>query len=265
VTAHETRPAAGRLVIDASYAGLPELAHGGYVAGLLTAALGADSSRVNLRRAIAPARALQLTRTGAAEIELHGDGELLADGVAAEVLLDVPPLVAPADALAAARRFPDPIHHPVPGCVVCGPAHPRGLRIFPGPVTGRALVAALWVPPARLADDSGALPDALVAAALDCPQLWALMVHAPAASRDRVVTAVLETRLDDRVIAGEPHVVMGWPIGRDGRRRLAGAAIVGPDGGLRAAGRQTAAVVGGWGVPLGRDHWDAALAGDARR
>jgi hypothetical protein len=264
VTAHDTRPATGRVVIDAAYAGLPELAHGGYVAGLLTAALGGESSRVQLRRPIPTGRPLQLARAGGGEIELRGDGELLADGVAAEVLLDVPPAVTPAEARAGTRRFPGPAHHPVPGCVGCGPAHPRGLRIFPGPVTGRAVVAALWVPPARLASAGGALPDELVAAALDCPQLWALMVHAPAASRDRVVTAVLETRLDDRVVAGEPHVVMGWPIGRDGRRLLAGAAILGPDGGLRAAGRQTAAVVGDWGVPLGRDHWGAALADSSR-
>ena len=32
-------------------------------------------------------------------------------------------------------------------------------------------------------------------------------------------------------------------------------AIFGPSGELCAAGRQTAAVVGGWGVPLGRNHW----------
>ena len=69
---------------------------------------------------------------------------------------------------------------------------------------------------------------------------------------------MLETRLEHRSRAGEPHVVIGWPIGRDGRRWLAGAAIFGPDGELCAAGRQTAAVVGGWGVPLGRDRWGAA-------
>jgi tryptophan synthase alpha subunit len=40
----------------------------------------------------------------------------------------------------------------------CGPAHPGGLRIFPGPVSGRALVAALWEPPARLAGERGELP-----------------------------------------------------------------------------------------------------------
>ena len=33
--------------------------------------------------------------------------------------------------------------------------------------------------------------------------------------------------------------------------------ILGPDGELCAAGRQTAVAVSGWGVPLGRDHWSA--------
>jgi hypothetical protein len=109
---------------------------------------------------------------------------------------------------------------------------------------------------AFLAERAGA-PRELVCAALDCPQLWALMVHAPATSRERVVTVVLETRIEQRVTAGEPHVVIAWPIGRDGRHRLAGAAILGPRGELCATGRQTAAVVDGWGVPLGRDHWAA--------
>ena len=261
MTAHErTRTSAGPLVIDAAYAGLPDLAHGGYVAGLLTGALAADSSRVRLRRPILPAQALRLERPRPGEVELYGDAGLLADGVAADVLLDLPAPVAPAEARAAARRFPGRARHPFPHCLACGPAHPRGLHVFPGPVTGRSLVAALWVPPVALAGADGHLPPELVAAALDCPQLWALMVHAPPESTDRVVTAVLETRLEQPVAAGEPHVVMGWPIGRDGRRWLAGAAILGPDGAVRAAGRQTAAVVAGWGVPLGRDRADGVAA-----
>jgi len=261
VTAHERERTPSRsLEIGAAYAGLPGITHGGYVAGLLTAALAAESSRVRLRRPVPPAQALRLERPGPAEVELHGDAGLLADGVAAELLLDVPEPVAPAEARPATRRFPGRTHHPYPGCLCCGPAHPRGLHVFPGPVSGRRLVAALWVPPAQLADDRGELPSELVCAALDCPQLWALMMHAPAGSSDRVITAVLETRLEGPVAAGEPHVVMGWPIGRDGRRWLAGAAILGPDGELRAAGRQTAAVVGGWGVALGRDRWATGVA-----
>jgi len=245
------------LVIDAAYSGLPEMAHGGYVAGLLTAALAADGSRVRLRRPVPTARPLRIERSSVAAVELHGPDGLLADGVDTDVLLDVPDPVAPAEALRATGRFPGTAHHPFPGCLCCGPAHPRGLRVFPGPVSGRAVVAALWVPPAQLAGGRAELPRELVCAALDCPQLWALMVHVPAATSDRVVTAVLETRIEQSVTAGEPHVVMAWPIGRDGRRRLAGAAIFGPRGELCAAGRQAAAVVGGWGLPLGRDHWAA--------
>jgi hypothetical protein len=248
-----------QLVIDPAYAGLPELAHGGYVAGLLTAILATDSSRVRLRRPVPPARELRLERPGPGHVELNGDAGLLADGVHMDVVIEVPEPVAPAEARAASARFPGAAHHPFPRCVCCGPAHPTGLRVFPGPVSGRAIMAALWVPPEQLADNHAALPRELVCAALDCPQLWALMYHAPATTRDRVVTAVLETRLEHRVTAGEPHVVMGWPIGRDGRRWLAGAAIFGPAGELCAAGRQTAAIVDGWGVPLGRDHWATPL------
>jgi hypothetical protein len=244
-----------QLLIDAAYVGLPEIAHGGYVAGVLTAALATDSSRVRLRRAVPSARALRLERPGPGAVELHDGGGLLADGVEADVLLRIPERIAPAEARAASQRFPGMAHHPFPGCLCCGPEHARGLRIFPGPVSGRALVAAHWVPPEQLADDRGELPPELICAALDCPQLWALMVHAPATTSDRVVTTMLETRIEQRVAAGEPHVVIAWPIGRDGRRWLAGAALFGPSAELCAAGRQTAAVVGGWGVPLGRDHW----------
>ena len=252
---------AGPLVIGAAYAGLPDLVHGGYVAGLLTGALRAESSRVHLRRPVPPAQPLRLERPRAGEVELYGDAGLLADGVAADVLLDLPAPVAPAEARAAAGRFLRRARHPFPACLACGPAHPHGLHVYPGPVAGRSLVAALWVPPPALAGPAGELPRELVAAALDCPQLWALIVHAPPETTDRVVTAVLETRLERPVVAGEPHVVMGWPIGRDGRRWLAGAAILGPDGSLCAAGRQTAAVVGGWGVPLGVDGADRVAAG----
>ena len=44
--------AAGELRIDPGRAGLPELAHGGYVAGMLSAALAAESTHVRLRRPV---------------------------------------------------------------------------------------------------------------------------------------------------------------------------------------------------------------------
>jgi hypothetical protein len=249
---------ARELLIDASRAGLPELAHGGYVAGVLAAALAADSVRVRLRRPVPTGRPLRIERPAEGQAELHDDGGLLAEAVAAEVLLHLPDPVGPAEAEAASRRFPGAAHHPFPDCLACGTRHPDGLRVLPGPVSGRALVAAHWVPPAGLAGRDGILPPELASAALDCPALWALMVHAPPESPDRVVTSTLEIRLERPVLAGAPHVVMAWPIGREGRRRMAGAAILGPDGALCAASRQTTAVVDGWGVPLGRDRWSSS-------
>ena len=227
------------------------------MAGTLSAALAAESTRVRLRRPVPTGRSLRVVRPAPGLAELHDGDGLLADAAATDVLIQVPPVVTPEEALAASHRFPDAAHHPIPGCLVCGPAHASGLHVTPGPVSGRAVVAAHWVPAAAHAGRDGTLGPELVGAALDCPQIWALMLHVPPATPDRVVTSVLETRLEAPVRAGAPHVVMGWPIGRDGRRWLAGAAIVGPDGELCAAGRQTAAVVGGWGVPLGRDHWSS--------
>ena len=49
-------------------------------------------------------------------------------------------------------------------------------------------------------------------------------------------------------------VLLTIPIESNIANHIAGAAIFGPSGELCAAGRQTAAVVGGWGVPLGRNH-----------
>jgi hypothetical protein len=91
-------------------------------------------------------------------------------------------------------------------------------------------------------------------ASLDCPQLWSLIHAAPPESRDRVVTGALATRLERPVTPGEPHIVLGWPIAREGRMLLAGGAVVTGDGELCAIGRQTA-VLTSWGITLGMDHW----------
>jgi hypothetical protein len=247
-------------VIDPRFCGLPEIAHGGYVAGVIAAALGGASTEVRLRRPVPPGRHLSLERADPELVELRDGEALLADGAPAELSLDVPPPVTLEEAKAASMRFPGLHGHLFPGCFGCGPARGAGdgLRMFAGPVAGRRLVAAPWVPAAEAADAAGQVPGELVWAALDCPQLWSLMLHVPAATPDRVVTAALATRLEQPVVAGEPHVLIAWPIGRDGRTWLAGAALFGPGGELCAVGRQTAAIAG-WGVPLGRARWGQVM------
>jgi acyl-coenzyme A thioesterase PaaI-like protein len=251
-------PQQQQVVIGRRFDGMPGIAHGGYLAGLLAATLDEASAEVRLRRPVPTDRPLTLARAETEAIELRDDKVLFAEGAPAELSLDVPLPVTLAQAERASRRFPGLHTHPFPDCLVCGGARTAGdgLRVFPGPVAGRRLVAASWVPAPELANGVGQVPSELVWAALDCPQLWSLMVHAPAASPDLVVTAALNTRLGNPVLAGEPHVVIGWPIGRNGRGWLAGAAVIRPDGELCAVGRQTAAVTS-WGVPLG---WQRRMA-----
>ncbi len=241
------------VVIDHRFQGLPEVAHGGYVAGLMARALGARGVEVRLRRPVRTGRALRLERRDGGAAELLDGEALLAEAAPAAPEIAVPRPVSMLEASAAARRFLGAEDHPAPGCVVCGTEREAGdgLRVFPGPVAGRRLVAAPWTPPAELADEAGAVPPELVSAAFDCAQLWALIAHAPPGTRDLVLTAGLELVLGRPVLAGQPHVLVGWPIGREGRAWLAGAALFALDGELCAAGRQRAALAS-WGLSLGR-------------
>jgi hypothetical protein len=247
----DPQPLQPSIVVHDKFGGLPGLAHGGYLAGTMATALGAAEAEVRLRRPVPTGQALDIARTGDDAVELrHGD-TLLARGKRTELSIDAPAPVAPAEAEAASNRFLGRHRHVFPECFVCGTSRAAGdgLRIFPGPVDGRGLVAAPWVPPG-----DGAVPDQLVWAAFDCAQLWSLIATAPADTTDRVVTAALETRIEQPVAAGVPHVVIGWPIGRDDRTWVAGAALFRPGGELCAVGLQRAAVAT-WGVPLGRAHW----------
>jgi hypothetical protein len=238
-------------VFDDEFSGLPDLAHGGYMAGVMATALGAAEAEVRLRRPVRTGRALDLVHTADEAVELRDGDTLLARAAHTDLALDVPAPVTPADAQMAADHFLGRHRHVFPGCFVCGTgrAEGDGLRIFPGPVEGRGVVAAPWLPPG-----DGVVPDRLVWAAFDCAQLWALITHAPADTTDRVVTASLATRIDRPVVAGDPHVVVGWPIGRDDRGWVAGAALFTAGGELLAAGRQRAAVTT-WGIPLSRADW----------
>jgi hypothetical protein len=239
-------------VVESRFCGLPDIAHGGYVAGVMATALGAAEAEIRLRRPVRPGRALGLVHAGDEAVELWDGDTLLARAARTDLSLDVPAPVALGHAEAASKGFLGRHRHLFPGCFVCGTerAAGDGLRIFPGPVAGRRLVAAPWVPPGQ-----GFVPNELVWAAFDCAQLWSLVAHAPPNTTDRVVTAALATRIEHPAVAGEPHVVVAWPIGRDDRAWVAGAALFGPGGELRAAGRQTAAIAT-WGIPLSRTRWN---------
>ena len=92
--------------------------------------------------------------------------------------------------------------------------------------------------------DGNVLPE-FVWAVLDCPTYFALYMDG---ELPMSVLARLTARIDGPVAAGREHVVIAWPIERDGRKHHAGAAVLSSDGealavahALLIAPRETAA------------------------
>lgn len=224
------------LTIDPRFNGPPDSGHGGYVCGLVAGLLDGPA-RVRLHRPPPLGRGLTVRRAGDGVSLLDGE-TLVATGAPAVVDVAVPAAVAFDAAERASREYPGFREHVFPGCFACGTARAPGdgLRIFPGPVAARDLVAAPWVPDASLVDGRGGVRPEFLWAALDCPSGWAPIVAAGGAP---MLLGELAARLDGPVRAGERCVVLGWTLGGEGRKRLAGAAIFGEDRTPRAVARAT--------------------------
>jgi len=165
----------------------------------------------------------------------HGD-DLVAQTRPAQVA--APTLAPPSyeEAIEASRRCVGFAHHPFPTCFVCGPQRGRGdgLRIFPGRLTDRELVAAPWVPEDSLGAEGGIVRPEFMWAALDCPGWFASLTHARIA-----LLGELTAHVDRRVHVGESCLAIGWHIGSRGRSHEAGTALYDEDGELCGFARAT--------------------------
>jgi hypothetical protein len=234
-------PASGAtVVIPGRFNGPPASAHGGYSGGVVAGVLDAPAAEVTLRSPPPLDRRLEVERNEEGVELRRDDGSLVAEGHAIETLeLHVPEPVALGCAHEASHRYPLREGHPFPTCFVCGPgrADHDGLEIFTGPVLGReALYASRWTPAAEWADASGEVRGEILWAALDCPSAigasWFGGFDGPTSVLGR-----LSASLEAPVAAGEPHVIVAWPIRHDGRKRHAGTAILGSDGSVKARAR----------------------------
>ena len=131
-----------------------------------------------------------------------------------------------AEAEAGASAYPGHVDHPFPGCYVCGPAHPDGLRIFPGPV-GVGRTAAPFVAPA-----DSCVPT--VWAALDCPGGWAVLAPGRPYLLGRITATVAALPTP-----GQRHIVVGELVSASGRKAEVRTALYDPHGRLLAAARAT--------------------------
>lgn len=227
------------ITIERRFCGPPGSANGGYAAGVAAAQLaGAGVVEVTLRSPPPLDRPIEVVREGERAILREG-AQLVAEVAPARMEIEPIAPVGFEEAEAAARRFPWFERHPFPGCFVCG--HQRaegdGLRIFPGPVEGRPVAAAPWVPDASLAGEDGRVRSEIVWSVLDCPAWFGIRCFH--AWEGRALLGRLAAEIREAPRAGERCVCVGWFVGREGRKGYAGSALFGEGGELRALGRST--------------------------
>jgi hypothetical protein len=211
------------MIIPARFNGPPGSANGGYAAGIFSEALGGGFEVTLLRP---PPLDTQLEIVGD---ELREGDVPVARARRALVPVETPEPVPVADAEEASARYAGFERHAYPTCFTCGPEREDGLRIFAGPVAGRkGIVAAPWTPAEHVRPE-------IVWAALDCPAGWAVDDF----QREGVLLGTMAAAIGSLPEPGATHVVAGWRIGEDGRKRFAGSALWSADGELLARARST--------------------------
>lgn len=228
------------LVVDPRFCGPPEVANGGYVAGLLARELDGPVE-VSLRAPTPLATPLDIAVDASGARTLLHAGLELARAARAELALELRPPPPAAEIAARAGGCRAMRTHPFPGCFVCGPnrATGDGLRVFPGMVAASDAVAALWTPDLSLCDARGRVAPEFLWAALDCPSAFPLLESEASRALEPMVLAKLCVALDGELNGGETARLVAWPIAQEGRRGTAGAAIYGESGHLVGRARAT--------------------------
>jgi hypothetical protein len=224
------------IVIDARFNGPPGSANGGYACGVVARQLGGGAVEVRLRRP--PPLGRPLRWDGAA---LRDGEDVVVEGARVPPAEAGPPDDVPApvpleDARAATGSYPGLSRHPYPTCFGCGPerAPGDGLRISPGAVPGRPLVASAWTPHSSVVVD-GEVPLEVAWAAHDCTGGWAALGDV----EGRYVLGTMRGAVTARPVPGEPHVVTGWRRGEEGRKLYCASSLRTAAGELLGWSQQT--------------------------
>ncbi len=210
------------------FCGPPGSGNGGYATGMLGKHVGREVE-VTLKRPIPLDESLQVLVDERGSATLDHLGTEIASARPAELEIDTPDAVSFSQASVARSTFPGFKTHPFPGCFVCGIGRclDDGMCLFTGPV-GEGLVASSWVPSAEFASPEGFVAPELICSALDCPGAWALIhrygIEGP------MVLGRMTYRLECPIRAGGRYVVMGWALGREGRKTFCGTAVYDADG-----------------------------------
>ncbi|HVL58044.1 MAG TPA: hypothetical protein VM491_16225 [Burkholderiaceae bacterium] len=213
---------AERLVISERFCGPPGTGNGGYVCGRLARHVGIAAA-VRLRAPAPLGRELRIEADGGQARLMH-DAQTIAEARPATLDVAAPEPISFERATEAAAGYLGFRRHAFPRCFVCGPerAAGDGLRIFPGALSQRPLVASPWVPDPTLADEDGRVRSEFLWSALDCSGGFAVL---PVPEGKAIVLGELSARISGTVAPGERCTVAGWLLGVDGRKRRAGSAV----------------------------------------
>jgi hypothetical protein len=224
------------IVIDPAFEGPPASAHGGYACGVLASYLSADAE-ITLRRPVPLGTGLRLAQSNG-RLALQDRDDLIAEGASTRLEDRTPAPPTFAEALAATASFPGLHSHPYPRCVGCGTGRNDtvALRIFPGPLVARELLAAVWYPSSDAIADGTVKPE-FAWAALDCPGGWAAS-HFGRSDRPAVLGR-MAARLLPTIAAQSAYIVVGWLESVAGRKLAAGSALYTRDGVAQGFSRQT--------------------------
>lgn len=179
---------------------------------------------------------LQLRRSEVG-VELFENNVLVAEARRARIALEPPEPPSYEEAKAASRRFRGFRSHCFPSCFVCGPdRHPGdGLRIFPGLIDGRDLVASPWIPDSSLASATGLVSAEFLWAALDCPGAFAF----PEPAQGVVLLGEFQVDLLGDVSVDERCVLVAYELDHHGRKHHTATALFGEAGACLGLGLGT--------------------------
>lgn len=203
--------------------------NGGYFSGLVAGYLDGPAE-VSLRSPV-PLDVPLTVEMGDEGIRVTEGDALIATARSSDAVdLEIPPPVDPATARIASEAYIAPAEGMFSQCFVCGRGRHDCFGVFAGSVPGRDLAASPWTPPDWTADDSGRVREEFIWAVLDCPTYFAIY------SDEMVPSFLVRQKVEVRapVQAGAETVVMAWPLGSDGRKRSAGAALLSDRGDVLA-------------------------------
>ncbi len=224
-------PAEATITVPARYNGPRDSGQGGYTAGLIAIRLG-EPAEVTLRSPVPLDRELAVEKLDGGGLRVLDGATLVAEARPRALEIEVPDPVGIEAARAAKQRYRGASGGTFSRCFVCGRDRADAFGVMGGAVEGRDVAASPWTPgPETDADGGARAAPEFVSAALDCPTYFALFPDTlPIAFMARFTT-----RVDELPEVGAEHVVIAWPISKDGRKNLAGSALLDAAGNVLAA------------------------------